>query len=273
MPRCAGDTRGSIATTGRPLRQGGSAWRDRIPALPGLEAIVTVVAGTDAELVARIGARDEDAFGAAYDRHVDVVYGSVLRFLRDRDATDEVVQDTFVALWRNVDQYTATAGTLAGWLLGIARNKAIDRLRAAARRPRLVDLGNPDEPDAEDRLDRAWQDGGIATHGADSDGDPEAATTRRWIAAVVRTALSAMPDAERRALELAYDEGLTQAEIAVRLGWPLGTVKTRTRRALTNLRSVLEGIPEFVGDEGRSMARSSARTLTQDGTGGSDGAR
>jgi RNA polymerase sigma-70 factor (ECF subfamily) len=92
------------------------------------------------------------------------------------------------------------------------------------------------------------------------DSQPEALVTRRWARSVVRTALAAMPDHDRRAIELAYDEGLTQAEIAARLGWPLGTVKSRTRRALAALRTSLEGVPGLVDG---ARARS----------GGTDGAR
>jgi RNA polymerase sigma factor (sigma-70 family) len=79
---------------------------------------------------------------------------------------------------------------------------------------------------------------------------PDEAAVRGWTRSVVRTALSMLPAAERHALELAYDEGLTQAEIANRTGWPIGTVKTRTRRALANLRMVLESVPDFVDAAG-----------------------
>ncbi len=209
-----------------------------IPSAPG-----------DAELVARIAAGDEAAFAAVYDRHADVVYGSVMRFLHDREAAEEVVQDVYLAAWRHAWQYTPTAGSLLGWLLGIARNKAIDRVRAAARRPRLVVLGGPDD-DREAALERAMATGRPVGGLGEGDPGPEDAATRAWAGAVVRTALSTMPAPERQAIMLAYDEGLTQAEIAERLGWPLGTVKTRTRRGLATLRAVLDGVPDLGGDTG-----------------------
>jgi RNA polymerase sigma-70 factor (ECF subfamily) len=84
--------------------------------------------------------------------------------------------------------------------------------------------------------------------GTDRDTAPDQVVTLEWTRAVVRTALSAMPEMERRPLELAYDEGLTQTEVAERLGWPLGTVKTRTRRGLAVLRGVLEGVPDLVSE-------------------------
>ncbi len=108
---------------------------------------------SDADLVARMAAGDEAALAAAYDRHGDVVFGSVMRFLRDREVADEVVQDTWLTVWRFAGRYEPQTGSLLGWALGIARNRALDRVRAAARRPRLVVLGGPDD-DGADELDR-----------------------------------------------------------------------------------------------------------------------
>ena len=88
--------------------------------------------------------------------------------------------------------------------------------------------------------------------------EPEEEAARAWVRAVVRTALSTIPALERQALHLAYDEGLTQVEIAERLGWPLGTVKTRTRRALVTLRAALDGVPDLGArrpDTGRRTGR------------------
>jgi RNA polymerase sigma-70 factor (ECF subfamily) len=201
----------------------------------------------DAALAALVANGDQAAFGAVYDRHADVLFGAVARFLRDRQAAEEIVQDAFVAFWRQAGTYEPAAGTLVGWLLRIARNKAIDRARAAARRPRLVDPAGGAE-DVSEALERAMLTGRIVGSGADRDTAPDQVVTREWTRAVVRTALSAMPEVERRPLELAYDEGLTQTEVAERLGWPLGTVKTRTRRGLAALRGVLEGVPDLMGD-------------------------
>ena len=228
----------------------------------------------DGELMARMAAADEAGLGAIWDRHADVVYGSVLRFMGDRQAAEEVVQDTFLVIWRQAGRYDAAAGSVVGWLLRIARNKAIDRLRAAARRPAVIDLAGfgrePGEPG-----DRGAASG---MAGWPIDPGPEDLVTQRWSRAVVRTALSAMPEPERMALELAYDEDLTQVEISARLGWPLGTVKSRTRRVLASLRMVLEGVPGLVGDEtdeprplpagrtGRALSRDASR-------GGTDAAR
>jgi RNA polymerase sigma factor (sigma-70 family) len=221
--------------------------------VPAAKTAIPSASG-DAELVARIAAGDEAALGTVYDRHADVVYGSVMRFLHDREAAEEVVQDVYLAAWRHAGQYIPSSGTLLGWLLGIAHNKAIDRVRATARRPRLVVLGDPDD-DREAALERAMATGRPVGGLGRGDPGPEEAATRAWARAVVRTAMSEMPAPERQTIRFAYDEGLTQAEIAERLGWPLGTVKTRTRRGLATLRAVLEGVPDLGDDTGRVAVR------------------
>jgi len=197
----------------------------------------------DADLVAQVVLGDEAAFAALYDRHVATIFGAALRLLRDRQAAEEVVQETWLALWNRAERFDASAGSLVGWLLAIARNRAVDRLRAAGRRPQLVPLGaGPDEAEAgTEALDRAIAAGEPVASGPRDHEDPALAAMRGWERSVVRAAVAAMPDLERRTIELAYDEGLTQVEIAERLGWPLGTVKTRTRRGLLRLRAALEG--------------------------------
>jgi RNA polymerase sigma-70 factor (ECF subfamily) len=215
-------------------------------------------AQTDPELMARVAGGDELALGAIYDRHASIVYGAVLRFLRDSQATEEIVQDTFLTAWRRSDSYLPEAGSLVGWLLRIARNRAIDRMRSRARRPSLIDLSALADDRGGDVLERI---GGELVDGPSVDTEPGTVVARQWASSVVRTALSAMPDHERRTLELAYDEGLTQTEIAARLGWPLGTVKSRTRRGLAALRTALEGVPGLLdgvalaGSAGSGSAR------------------
>ena len=207
----------------------------------------------DADLLARVHAGDQGAFTTIYDRHIDVIYGSVLRFVGDRQAAEELVQDTYLAAWRHAGQYEPSAGSVLGWLLGIARHKSIDRARSIARRPHVVRLDGPEDERTEDRLERAMAATGATTVGSAAHDDPEVAAMRAWERAVVRGALGSIPPAERQALELAYDEGLTQSEVAARLGWPLGTVKTRTRRGLGVLRAALESVPGLGyagGDDG-----------------------
>jgi RNA polymerase sigma-70 factor (ECF subfamily) len=210
----------------------------------------------DRGLVARIASGEEGAFVIAYDRHVHFVYGSVLRFLGDREATAEVVQDAFLALWRRAGQFDARAGSLLAWLLGIARNRAIDRLRAESRRPThlAVSLDAPrgegaSEPGSRgSNLDAAIDHAPLAADQLQPAADPGTLAERRWLQSVIRTALSELPETEQRVLGLAYGGGLSQAEIAERLGWPLGTVKSRTRRGMAHLRGRLAAVPGLIDE-------------------------
>ena len=200
---------------------------------------------SDGVLMARVAAGDEAAFAAVYDRTIDAVFGSVARFLdNDREAAADVVQEAYLAVWRQADRYEPESGSLKGWILAIARNRAIDRLRAAARRPVIVHAS----PTADGGLDAEAEDrllaSGQPVMTPSEYDDPEKAAARGWLTAVVRTALGGLSPQERQVLALAYDDGLTQSEIAARLGWPIGTVKTRTRRAFSTLRAVLEGVPD-----------------------------
>jgi RNA polymerase sigma-70 factor, ECF subfamily len=194
----------------------------------------------EAALVREIVDGSQAALAAIYDRHVDAVYATASRLTADRQIAEEVVQETFLALWNRAELFNPQAGSLAAWLHTIARNRTVDRLRAAGRRPNLVPLSAASGQDEADSaaLDRLVASGtvlGGASIGLGPEGELEATELRR----VLRDALAELPESERTAIVLAYREDLTQTEIAERLGWPLGTVKTRTRRALLRLREAL----------------------------------
>lgn len=194
----------------------------------------------DAALVSEVATGSQDALAALYDRHADAVYAAACRLTSDRHVAEEVVQETFLALWNRAELYDPAAGSLAAWLHAIARNRTVDRLRAAGRRPNLVPLSattGDDEHDtaALERLVASGQVIGGSTLGP----GPEAALDSAELRTTLQSALDEMSDTERTVIVLAYREELSQSEIAARLGWPLGTVKTRTRRALYRLREVL----------------------------------
>jgi RNA polymerase sigma-70 factor, ECF subfamily len=198
----------------------------------------------DAALVREVATGSQDALAELYDRHASAVFAAACRLTTDRQMAEEVVQETFLAVWNRAELFNPATGSLAAWLHTIARNRTVDRLRAAGRRPRLVSVsavGPDDEPEsvALERLAAGAIAGGAVMGDADLGGAPEAALVSAELRETLRQALDTMPDTERTVILLAYRMDLTQSEIADRLGWPLGTVKTRTRRALLRLREVL----------------------------------
>jgi RNA polymerase sigma-70 factor (ECF subfamily) len=194
----------------------------------------------DAALVRMVAAGSEAALGDLYDRYVDAVYAAASRLTSDRQMAEEVVQETFLALWNRAELFDPSVGSLAAWLHTIARNRTVDRLRAAGRRPNLIPLSSAAGDDEGDQvaLDRLVGDGTVIG-GAGVGRGPEAQLAVTELREILRDALDGLPEAERTAIVLAYREDLTQTEIAAKLGWPLGTVKTRTRRALLRLREAL----------------------------------
>ena len=195
----------------------------------------------DATLVRAVAHGSEEALAALYDRHVDGVHAVALRLTSDRQVAEEVVQETFLALWNRAELFDPSLASLATWLRTIARNRTVDRLRAAGRRPPLVSLAGRGDTDGTDGDLDQFGSAAVVLGGAVPDPSPEAAVEAADVRAAVGAALAEMPEPERVVIVLAYREGLTQVEIAERLEWPLGTVKTRTRRALAHLRVALEG--------------------------------
>ena len=194
----------------------------------------------DAALVRAVADGSQEALGVLYDRYIDVIHATAIRLTGDRQLAEEVVQETFLALWNRAELFDERVGSLGAWLHTIARNRTVDRLRAAGRRPSLIPFASAaggDEPDAA-ALDRLVASGTVLG-GAGVGPGPEGELAATELRQVLREALDELPDAERTAIVLAYREELSQSEIAERLGWPLGTVKTRTRRALGRLRQVL----------------------------------
>ena len=203
--------------------------------------MVTAHGGSsDAGLVASLARGDANALEQLYDRYADAIFRAAFRRLGDRQLAEEVLQDTYLALWNRAELYDPAAGSLLAWLSTIARNRAIDRLRALGRRPNALPLSAMvDDDDADDRgMDRALALGELVGAGL-TETDPVVIADRAALRAEIQVALDGIPEAERQVLELAYYHELTQTEIATRLGWPLGTVKTRTRRALLRLRASL----------------------------------
>ena len=198
----------------------------------------------DAEVVLRMAAGSEAALEIIYDRYASAIFAAAYRLTSDRGTAEEVVQETFLALWNRAETFDPAAGSLPAWLHTIARNRAIDRLRAAGRRPSLVALSSAAgmDEDPTQALERLVLSGSVIA-GAATPAGPEAAYEAVGRSEAIQAVLAEIPEVERTVILLAYQSELSQAEIADRLGWPLGTVKTRTRRALLRLRESLG--PEF----------------------------
>jgi RNA polymerase sigma-70 factor (ECF subfamily) len=194
----------------------------------------------DIALVHEVVDGSEAALAALYDRYVDAIFATATRLTSDRQIAEEVVQETFLALWNRAELFDPAVGSLATWLRTIARNRTVDRLRAAGRRPNLVPLSAASGEDEQDgaALDRLVATGTVLG-GASVGAGPEGELAASELRGLLQQALAGLPESERTAIVLAYREELTQTEIADRLGWPLGTVKTRTRRALLRLREAL----------------------------------
>lgn len=198
---------------------------------------------SDEELVAALVEGDEAALSELYDRHAESLFRAALLRLGDRGLAEEVLQDTYLALWNRAELFDGAQGSVIGWLSTIARNRAIDRLRSSARRPAPVALSSLAAAGAEAQAADDARDAILAAAtpvaGVTAAPDPEREVDVAELRREVDQALAGIPDQERQVLTLAYYDQLSQSEIAARLAWPLGTVKTRTRRALARLRETL----------------------------------
>lgn len=172
----------------------------------------------DRALVARIERRDPAALGDLYDRYGSRLAGLAYRILGENGEAEEVLQEVFLYVWRAASSFDGSRGSVLAWLIVATRSRAIDRLRArrGGARGRLRPLDEAPE--------------------AASAEDVESTVAGRQWQTLCRSAIAELPEDQRRALELAYFEGLTQQEIAERTGIPLGTVKTRVRLGLMKLR-------------------------------------
>jgi len=180
----------------------------------------------DEQLMEGVRAGDGQAVAALYDRYNMLVFSLALRMLNDREGAEELVQEVFLRAWRQAGTYQPTLGRLSTWLLGIARNLAIDEIRKRGVRPQRAD-GEA----AQEQLD---------TLPSSEFDDPAQQVSLADQREEIQRALAVLPPAQRRVIELAYYSGLSQSEIAAALGDPLGTVKTRMRLATQKLREQLQ---------------------------------
>lgn len=174
----------------------------------------------DGLLAQRIRSGDRIALGEVYDRHASAAMAVALRIVADREQAEDLVHDTFVAIWQKIDRFDPARGSLRSWIMAIVRNRAIDRLRGT--RP-SIEIGEADERSMlRSGPNPTWDD-----------------TLAHLGAGQLRSALDELPAEQRQAIELAYFGGRTYREIATMTGVPLGTANGRLRLALARLRELL----------------------------------
>ncbi|MGI9254017.1 MAG: RNA polymerase sigma factor [Thermomicrobiales bacterium] len=189
---------------------------------------------SEADLIGRASNGDARALEVLYDRYSGVVFSFSLKLVQDRQLAEELLQEVFFRAWQQGGAYSSQRGTFVTWLLSITHNMAIDEIRKRRRRPQKAESEEPEQVLA-----------AVADTSAGSDVEEEV-----WLGSLrdtVAVALKTLPPAQREAIEMAYYQGLTQREIAERLGEPLGTIKTRMRLGLQKLR-------EALGNDGVELA-------------------
>jgi len=181
---------------------------------------VNTESASAAHLIRQVANQERDAFSQLYDRFSTLVFTLALRMLRARSDAEDLLQEVFVQVWRQAQNYSAERGSPEAWIVNIARSRAIDKIRSIRRMEKSFVL--TDDPAR-----------------AESSDNVESSVAESEARMAMNSALANLPETQRKVLELAYFGGLTQTEIATRLAEPLGTVKTRMRSAIQRLREML----------------------------------
>ncbi len=180
--------------------------------------------GEEADCLSRVArARDESAFSRLYDLQSPLLFSLACRMLGSEEDAQEVVQEVMLKMWREAGRYDPARGSVRAWSVTMTRSRCLDRLRSRAVLRRHESQPAADSPEPADDAPMAVED-----------------MLRAETQAVVRRALSALPDEQRRALEASFFDGLSQSQIAAETGEPLGTVKTRVRLGMRKLAELLK---------------------------------
>jgi RNA polymerase sigma-70 factor (ECF subfamily) len=189
--------------------------------IPGILLALQMSGQHDEDLARRLQRREPDAMAELYDRFGRIAYSVIVAIVRDGGIAEDLVQETFLRVWNRVHAFEAGRGAIGPWLLAIARNRAIDHLRSAGA-----------------RMDRNSYELDLREHPS-LFMDMEREVLNADHAKLVRKAIAKLDPKQQKVIELAYYEGLSQTEMAERMGEPLGTVKTWVRSALRHLRQEL----------------------------------
>jgi RNA polymerase sigma-70 factor (ECF subfamily) len=195
----------------------------RVPGECMFPLVLTVLSTEDGDVMVRLQRREPQALAELYDRYGGMIYRLVFRIVRDPGIAEDLVQETFLRAWNRAGAFDAERGAAGPWLLAIARNRALDYLRAQSRRgPNAMELNETEHP-------ARFVDLIAETLNFDA-------------ARQIKRAMEQLSADQRAAIELAYFQGMSQSEIAEQMGQPLGTVKTWMRRAMLRMRETMESI-------------------------------
>ena len=178
----------------------------------------------DVELIRRVGERDEEAFRGLFRKYAPTSLALARRIVRQAFLAEEIVQEVFLAVWRNPDAYDQTRGSVKAWLMGMSHHRAVDAVRREEASRRRAEETLPEAPDP-DPAEAVVEELGLPQERA-----------------AVRDALDQLPREQRQVIELMYYDGLSQSMISERLSLPLGTVKSRTLLGMRRLRAALAGM-------------------------------
>ena len=224
-----------IANTQRANRASrpGTSLAERVAGgMPAAAGTDTRRGAPDAALMQRVAAREHAALAELYGLCAAPILGLCLRLLGDQALAEDALQEFFLRVWVRARLFEPTRGAAMAWLIRVARNTCIDQLRRIQTRPQAAD--QPQGPEAvpfEETL-------------VDPDNDVPAQVAALEEAALVRRALASLPPEQKQVIELSFFKGLTRREIARQLDWPEGTVHTRARLALQNLRGRLNELSQ-----------------------------
>jgi RNA polymerase sigma-70 factor (ECF subfamily) len=195
-------------------------WFARVKAQAEIRSVKPESSEDEIKLLRRIACGDREAFARLYDQFAGVLFATALKILSDTKEAEDVLQEVFLQIWDKAGSYDPNLGKPITWTLTLTRHRAIDRLRSAQRRYKLVEAATPE-----------------LSQNQSQSGDVFNADQNL----IVRAAVKNLPADQRQAIELAYFGGQTQDEISQNLQQPLGTIKARIRRGMMKLRASLEG--------------------------------